>query len=132
MDAISAVVLSQEALNKMVEQAAQRGAEQAIKHFKTELEQDPQDRHVRRLRDYLADRSSIENPREIWASSHHIRQIELSTKGKPKSTTWMQQFKHESGLADCTSRPSPTHGRLREWTFEDIANAWERFYAFRW
>ncbi|WP_316859782.1 hypothetical protein [uncultured Cohaesibacter sp.] len=132
MEAISAVVLNKDVLEEMLERAGQRGAELAVAQFKEQLEQDPQDRHVMRLREFLLDRSSVELPREVWASSHHIRRIELSPKGKPKSNTWMQHFKRESGLEGCTSRPSPSHGRLREWCFEDIANAWERFYAFKW
>ncbi|WP_158510368.1 hypothetical protein [Roseibium album] len=46
--------------------------------------------------------------------------------------TWLHRFKQESGLADCASRPCPTHGRLQEWTFENIANAWERYYMMKW
>ncbi|PLX39564.1 MAG: hypothetical protein C0606_03430 [Hyphomicrobiales bacterium] len=132
MEAIPAIVLSKDVLEEMLTEAGRRAAELTVEKLQAQLVQDPRERHLRLLRSYLLDRSEVEKPRDMWASSHDIRRIELSAKGKPKSTTWFQRFKRESGLAECVSRPSASHGRLQEWTFEDIANAWQRFYALRW
>lgn len=127
-----ALVLDEESLEGLLIKAGCLAAEETVRKLKAELVQDPQEKHILRLRNFLIDRSTIVKPREIWANGHHIRRIELSAKGKPKSTTWFQMFKRESGLGACTSRPSSQHGRLREWCFEDIANAWEKYYALRW
>ncbi|MEM5585235.1 hypothetical protein WNZ15_22455 [Roseibium sp. AS2] len=132
MEALPAIVLSTEALEEMLERVGRRAAELVVAQLNADLREDPQDRQVKLLRCYLADRRSIEDPRAMWANSHHIRRIEVGSNGKPKSMTWLHRFKQESGLIDCVSRPSPTHGRLREWTFEDIANAWERYYMLKW
>ena len=132
MEAIPAIVLTKSDLQEMLEQAGQRAAELVLAQHNADLMLDPQERQVKLLRGYLADRSSIEDPRAMWANSHHIRRLEVGANGKPKSMTWLHRFKQETGLAACVSRPSPAHGRLREWTFEDIANAWERYYMLRW
>ncbi|MCW2307360.1 hypothetical protein [Rhodobium gokarnense] len=132
MEGTPAIVLTHEALDRLLEEAGCRAAEKTVAKLQSQLIQDPRERHLRQLRGYLMDRSTLQNPRELWANGHHIRRIELSSKGKPKSMTWFQRFKHESGLAACISRPSAEHGRLQEWTFEDIANAWDRYYALQW
>ena len=127
-----AIVLTEDVLEEMLIRAGRLAAEQTVAKLKGELMQDPRERHILLLRNFLNDRSTVPNPRDVWANGHHIRQIELSNQGKPRSMTWFQRFKTESGLAACVSRPSPSHGRLQEWTFEDIANAWEHYYALRW
>lgn len=131
MEGKTAVILTDEQLRVLAEVAGRAAATLVVAELKTELRADPFEQQVARLRAYMLDPSSTPNPRALWASSKHIRMLEPGSSGKPKSVAWFQRFKKESCLAESVSRPSPEHGRLRGWTFADIAMAYEAYYAFR-
>lgn len=130
MEGTPAYVLTHTQLEQLMLDTARRAAELTVDKLRAELTQDPSLKQLYDLRGYILDRSTIKNPRARWASSHLIRRIETNSKDQPKSVAWFMKFQKETGLKDCPSRKSPTHGRSREWTFEDIANAWEGYYAF--
>lgn len=131
MDTTPAVVLTHHHLRTMLDEVAEKAANKAVANLKTEIRTDPNELIVERLRAYLADRTTEADSREVWAHSGHIRQLELNRRGQPKSVAWFQGFKRVTGLRDCPSRASKQHGRLREWCFEDIANAWVAYYGYR-
>lgn len=128
MEALQALVLTDTQLREMLTEAARQGAVLAVHELRAELHQSPEDATLQRLRAYLTNPASVPNPREHWAHSGIIRQIETTARGKPKSTAWFMAFQRESGLSACHSRPSPAHGRRREWTFTDIRLAWNAYY----
>lgn len=128
MEAMQAVVLTSTQLRDMLTEAAKQGAVLAVEAFRAELQQTPDDATVRKLRAYLADPASVPNPRDHWAHSGLICQIELKPNGKPKSAAWFMKFQRETGLMDCFTRPSPAFGRRREWSFVDIRLAWNAYY----
>lgn len=131
MEATPALVITHHDLQQMLDETAQRTATETVAQLRTDLRTDPVDRIVHQLRTYLADRSNLDQPQAVWANSHHIRRVALNTRGKPRSVAWFHRFKVESGLGDCSNRTSAQHGRLQEWTFEDIANAWDQYYILR-
>lgn len=130
MDATPALILTRHELKQLMQDTAAQAAVTAVANMKTELRTDPKEQVVHRLRQYLNDPISLSNPREYWANGHHIRSIVINSKGKPKSMGWFMQFKRKSGLYECVTRTSSQHGRLQEWTFEDIRLCWEAYYAF--
>lgn len=121
-----ALIIMEHELQHILKTAAKAAAQEVIDAFRAELSVDPSESHIRKLRAFIQDRSTVADPREVWANGKHIRSIRLSSKGKPLSTSWFQHFKVDSGLADCISRKSQTAGGHVEWCFEDIANAWEQ------
>lgn len=131
MDATPALVITRHQLKKMLEETANQAASAAVDQLKSELNTDPDDRLVQRLRDYIIDPTSLDNPRDYWASGPHVRAIENGNNGKPKSIAWFHRFKVKSGLKECFHRRSKRHGHLQEWNFEDIRLCWESYYAFR-
>lgn len=120
-----ALIFMEHELQHLMQETARNAAREVIDHFKSELSHDPQEAIINQLRGYIGDRSTIANPRDHWANSLHIRSIKTAKSGKPKSTSWFQQFKVKSGLNGCITRKSVTSGGFHEWCFEDIANAWE-------
>lgn len=131
MEAIQALVLTNAQLHDMLTEAARQGATLAVAELRSELHQSPEDATLQKLRAYLADPATVPNPRDQWAHSGLIRQIEPTPRGKPKSTAWFMKFQRETGLADCFNRPSPGYGRRREWSFFDIKLAWDVYYRRR-
>ncbi|MEW7008473.1 MULTISPECIES: hypothetical protein [unclassified Lentilitoribacter] len=131
MQGTAALVVTKEELKKMLEEVGRISATQILNSFKAELNTNPIEKQTKRLQTYIQDRNSIENPREEWANGRHIRRLNPSKNGKPKSMSWFKTFKEESTLNKCFNRPSPDHGRLQEWTFEDVANAWDHFHRQR-
>lgn len=121
-----ALILMEHELEHMLKATARHAAQEVIENFRAELSTDPTETHIRKLRAFIADRSTVTNPREVWANGKHIRSIKLNSRGKPRSASWFQQFKKQSGLKNCFNRPSMNAGGTREWCFEDIANAWEQ------
>jgi hypothetical protein len=121
-----AFIFMKHELEDMLKSTARHAAQEVIEAFRAELSIDPTETHIRKLRAFIADRSTVTNPRELWANGKHIRSIRLSSKEKPLSTSWFHHFKRDSGLGDCISRKSQTAGGHVEWCFEDIANAWEQ------
>ena len=132
MKGTAAIVVTEEELTNMLTQAGKAGAREVMSEYEQQLEQDPVERHTQLLRDFIEDRSILDNPREVFGSGRHIRRIIPAKNGKPKSVAWFQGFKRESKLNLCKNRPSPDHGRLQEWCFEDIANAWDNYNRQRW
>jgi hypothetical protein len=128
MEALQALVLTDTQLRALLIDAAREGAKLAVAELRADLHQSPEDAILQQLRTYLVNPASISNPRERWAHSGIIRAIEPSSRGKPKSVTWFMKFQRDSGLKDCPTRSSPTHGRSREWTFSDVRLAWEMYY----
>lgn len=128
MEAIQAIVITNNQLRDMLIEAARMGAIQAVEALRAELQQSPDDAVINKLKAYLADPTSIPNPHEHWAHSGIICQIERKPNGKPKSAAWFMRFQRETGLADCFTRPSPAYGRRREWSFHDIRLAWNTYY----
>lgn len=126
MNGQPAIILSEYDLEHMVRNAARQAAQEVIDGLLDDLKGNPNDAVVRNLRAFIEDRSTVANPREVWANGLHIRSIYPGRDGKPKSTSWFQQFKIKSGLNDCLYRKSRSAGGTREWCVEDIANAWER------
>lgn len=131
MEALQALVLTNTQLRAMLIDAAREGAKLAVAELRADLHQSPDDANLQQLRAYLTNPSSIPNPRDRWASGAIIRAIESSPRGKPKSNAWFMKFQRETGLKGCPTRPSPTHGRSREWTFADIRAAWVAYYQRR-
>ncbi len=129
MEITSAVVLTVDHVRRIIEETAIETARQTADALKQDLYCDPIDQVANKLRNYIADQTTVENPRESWANGHHIRRLELNSKGDPKSISWFHRFKRDSGLAECISRSSNIHGRLQEWTFQDIASAWHNHYT---
>lgn len=128
MDALQALVLTNDQLHDMLTDAARQGASLAVSQLRAELHQSPDDAKLQKLRAYLADPASIPNPDDCWAHSGIIRQIEPSSRDKPKSAAWFMKFQRETGLAECSTRSSPAFGRRKEWRFVDIKLAWEVYY----
>jgi hypothetical protein len=131
MDAMQALVLTGHQLEELLREAARQGAALAIAELRKEIHQSPDDVTLQRLRTYLTNPASIPNPNDCWAHSGIIRQIESTSRGKPKSSAWFMGFQRQTGLAGCFTRPSPTYGRRREWCFADIRLAWETYYRRR-
>lgn len=131
MEGQPALILAPDQLEDLLTKTAQKAADQAVAALREDLARDPRDQIVNDLRAYILDETTEPHPETRWANGHHIRQLELNSRGKPKSLGWFQKFKIESGLATCPHRSSPQHGRLQEWTFRDIALAWQDYYAFR-
>lgn len=129
MDALQALVLTNGQLQDLLQEAARQGAALAVAKLRAELHQSPDDATLQQLRAYLRDPASVPNPRDHWAHSGIIRQIEMTPRGKPKSTAWFMAFQRESRLNECFSRPSPAYGRRREWSFADIRAAWASYYG---
>lgn len=128
MEAMKALVLTNTQLDDMLREAARQGAALAVAELRKEIHQAPDDVALQRLRTYLANPKSIPDPHDCWAHSGIIRQLELTPRGKPKSSAWFMKFQRETGLAGCHTRPSPAYGRRREWSFADIRLAWEAYY----
>lgn len=128
MEALQALVLTDSQLRAMLAEAAQQGAKLAVAELRADLHQTPEDTTLQKLRTFLSEPASIPNPRDHWAHSGIIRKLEPTLRGKPKSTAWFMKFQRETGLKDCFTRPRPTHGRRREWTFADIRLAWDLYY----
>lgn len=126
MNGQPAIILMEHELQHMLTETAKQAAKEVISEFKSELQTDQKEVITRKLRAYIEDRSIITNPREVWANGLHIRSIKLNGRGKPRSQSWLQQFKVNSGLRECIFRKSRTTGGNQEWCFEDIANAWEQ------
>ena len=120
-----AIILNEYELEHMVRAAARQAAQEVVAALRDDLKGNPVDAVVRNLRAFIEDRSTVPNPRQVWANGLHIRSIYPGRDGKPKSTSWFQQFKTNSGLNDCLHRKSRSAGGNHEWCFEDIANAWE-------
>ncbi|MDD1498993.1 hypothetical protein PVA19_11275 [Agrobacterium sp. CNPSo 3708] len=131
MEAMQALVLTDHQLDELLREAARQGAALAVAELRKEIHQSPDDVTLQRLRTYLTNPASIPNPNDCWAHSGIIRQIELTPRGKPKSSAWFMKFQRETGLVDCYTRPSPAYGRRREWSFSDIRLAWETYYRSR-
>lgn len=131
MEAMPAVVLTGSQLRDLLTEAAKQGAQLAVEALRPELHQTPEDATLQKLRAYLADPATVPNPHEQWSHSGIIRQIEPTPRGKPKSTAWFMKFQRETGLVDCQTRPSPSFGRRREWSFADIKRAWDVYYRRR-
>ncbi|MBB2905295.1 hypothetical protein FHR76_001639 [Rhizobium sp. RAS22] len=131
MEAMQAVVLAHTQLEDMLRDAARQGAALAVAELRKEIHQSPDDVTLQRLRTYLTNPASIPNPNDCWAHSGIVRQIELTPRGKPKSSAWFMKFQRETGLVDCYTRPSPAYGRRREWSFADIRLAWAAYYRRR-
>lgn len=131
MEAIQALVLTNAQLREMLTDAAREGAKQAVHELRADLHQSPDDATLQKLRAYLSDPTTLPNPRDQWAHSGVICQIEPTSRGKPKSAAWFMKFQRETGLAECHTRPSPAFGRRREWCFADIRLAWETYYRRR-
>ncbi len=125
MNGQPAIILMEHELQHMLIATAKQAAQEVISTFKSDLISDPNDQIIRKLRSYIADRSTIADPRDEWANGLHIRSVKVSSNGKLRSQSWFQQFKVKSGLNDCFYRKSLSSGGYREWCFEDIANAWE-------
>jgi len=131
MDALQALVLTNGQLQDMLQEAARQGATLAVAELRKELHQSPDEATLQELRAYLKNPASIPNPRDRWAHSGVIRQLEPTPRGKLKSSAWFMKFQRETRLGECFNRPSPAYGRRREWTFEDIRLAWEVYYRRR-
>lgn len=125
---MQAVVLSGTQLRDLLTEAARQGAAFAVEALRADLRQSPEETTLQNLRAYLADPATVSNPQDQWAHSGLIRQIEPTPRGKPKSTAWFMKFQRETGLTDCSTRPSPAYGRRREWCFADIRLAWNAYY----
>ena len=128
MEALQAVVLTNTQLRELLEEAGQVAAERAVLKLRSELNQTPEEAILKQLRSYLADPSTVADPASHWAHSGVIREIQPTPRGKPKSVAWFMKFQRETGLKECFSRRSPSHGRRKEWSFEDIRLAWTKFY----
>lgn len=131
MGPLQALVLTNDQLNDLLKEAARQGAVLAVTELRKDIHQAPDDATLQRLRSFLSDPSSVANPQDHWAHSGIIRQVELTSRGKPKSSAWFMKFQRETGLADCYTRPSPAYGRRREWSFSDIRLAWHTYYRRR-
>lgn len=132
MHPIPALIVTEQDLEVLLQRAAHLAAITAIEQLRTDLIQDPKEQVLNKLRAFIKDRSTITNPREHWANGKMIREIDTNHNNKPKSISWFQLFKKQSTLNQCPRRKSSEHGKLQEWTFEDIANAWDHFHRLRW
>jgi hypothetical protein len=128
MEALQAVVLTNTQLRELLEEAGQVAAERAVLKLRSELHQTPEEAILKHLRSYLADPSTVSDPHTLWAHSGIIREIQPTPGGKPKSVAWFMKFQRETGLKECFSRRSPSHGRRKEWSFADVRLAWEAYY----
>lgn len=131
MEALQALVLTNAQLRDMLTEAARQGATLAVEQLRANLHQTPEDATLQTLRAYLDDPATVSNPRDRWAHSGLIRQIQTTARGKPKSTAWFMKFQCETGLIECVTRPGAAYGRRREWTFADIKLAWHAYYRTR-
>lgn len=131
MEGKPALIFAPDQLEDLLTQTANQAAQKAVAALREDLKRDPRDQITQDLRAYILDNTKEPNPDQRRANGHHIRQIELNSKGQPKSVAWFHQFKKSSGLGACPHRSSPQHGRLQEWTFRDISLAWHAYYAFR-
>jgi len=132
MQGMHALVIMEHELTELLTKTGRAAALEVVEQFRQELNTDPLEKQVQLLRDYIENRSTISNSRDVYANGRHIRLIKPTRDNKPKSVAWFQRFKKESKLNGCIKRPSPDHGRLQEWCFEDIANAWEHYHRQRW
>ena len=132
MNGQPAVVVTEDDLKDMMIGAGRVAAKEVMEQVKGDINRDPMERQVMLLRQFIEDRSTIKEPDKHYASSRHIRMLTPNKNGKPKSVSWFQGFKKESRLDQCHHRPSPNHGRLHEWSFEDIANAWVYYLHQKW
>lgn len=126
MEGTTALIVTKNDLAEIISAAGTMAAIKAVEALRADLNQDPAEKQLQLLRNYIADRTTINNPRDHWASGRLIRMIAPNQNGKPKSVSWFQKFKQTSGLNTCPHRTSHEHGRLQEWCFEDIANVWRR------
>lgn len=126
---MQALVLTSTQLRDMLTEAAKRGAVLAVQELRADLRQAPEDATLQKLRGYLSDPASLPNPHGHWADSSVIRRIQATASGKPRSTAWFMKFQRQTGLGQCMTRQSPAYGRRREWTFADIALAWNVYYG---
>lgn len=126
MEGTTALIITKNDLKEIINAAGTAAAIKAVEALRSDLNQDPSEKHLNLLRAYITDRTSLKNPRDHFASSRLIRMIAPHKTGKPKSVSWFHKFKQTSGLNTCPHRTSHEHGRLQEWCFEDIANAWSR------
>ena len=131
MEAMQAVVLTHTQLTELLEQTGRRAAQTVVEELRSELREGPDERTLHQLRAFLDDPASIPNPHEHWAHSGIIRAVRPTPRGKPNSVAWFMKFQRESGLAGCRHRPSPAHGRRKEWSFTDIRLAWTTYYHRR-
>ncbi len=131
MEALQALVLTSTQLRDMLTEAARQGAALAVAELRADLRQSPEDVTLQKLRSYLADPASLSNPHDHWADSGLIRRIQVTSRGKPRSTAWFMKFQRQTGLHECFTRQSPAYGRRREWTFADIGLAWDAYYRKR-
>ena len=132
MEAMQALVIMEHELTDLLTKTGKIAAAEILEAFRQEINQDPIEKHATTLRNYIEDRTTLKDPRNRFAHGHHIRLLNPAKNNKPKSIAWFQNFKKESQLKDCPSRASTTHGRLQEWCFEDIANAWDYYHRQRW
>ncbi len=129
MKGIPAIVISEENLKGMLVAAGELAATLTVEKLEKRIIQGPDEKTTLKLRGYIQDRSTLQNPREHWANGIHIKDINPASTGKPRTNTWFHHFKKRTGLKDCFTRQSPRHSRMKEWTFEDVANAWDMYYA---
>lgn len=126
-----ALVVTDAQLRELLTEAARQGAAYAVEELRAELRQSPDDATLAELRAYIADPATQPDPHGKWAHSGIIRHIQLTARGKPKSTAWFMRFQRETGLGQCHTRQSAGHGKRREWTFADIKLAWDAHYGRR-
>lgn len=129
MKGIPAIVLSEENLKSMLVAAGELAATLTVEKLERQIIQSPDEKTILQLRGFIQDRGSVTNPREHWANGTHIKSINPASTGKPRTNTWFHHFKTRTGLRECFCRQSPQHARMKEWTFEDIANAWDIYYG---
>lgn len=131
MEATPAIVLTHVQLKELMMAAGEEAANRVVTDLRNDLIQDPRTQTLNRLRAYVADPTTIPDPRDQWADSQIIRQIQPTVQGKTKSISWFMKFQKQTNLKNCITRKSQSHGRAREWCFEDIRNAWSIYYAFK-
>jgi hypothetical protein len=91
MEALRALVQAETQLRDMLAEAAKQGAALAVDQLRAHLHQSPEGAIAQKLRAYLADPASLANPHAHWAHSGIIRQIEMTPRGKHKSTAWFMK-----------------------------------------
>lgn len=128
MEGTPAVVLTHDQLKYMLEEAGKTAAELTVQKMQEQLLQDPNEKLLLTLREYIANPNSMEKPREQWAHSAIIREVALTPKGKPKSVAWFMKFQKETGLNHCPTQRNASNGPRKCWCFEDIRNAWQIYY----
>lgn len=126
-----ALVLTDAQLRELLTEAARQGAALAVEELRAELRQSPDDATLQELRAYISDPGTQPDPYGKWAHSGIVRNIQLTSHGKPKSTAWFMRFQRETGLGQCHARQSAGHGKRREWAFADIKLAWDAYYGRR-